>query len=312
MSDSIDGPMRLIMVPCHGIWNPLHRSKDGKTNLGQDQSQWYLAPFQIEGYDHISMIKHGLAAINELLNHLAQEKSVVIFSGSQTKSAAGCLSEAQSYYLLMWNILKISEDELRLLFRGDNELLAFINEIHEGLLKNKISVDSLFEGKYITTEEFALDSFDNLLYSIYRFKQFIGYFPSYITIVGFGFKEDRFRKFHAKAIDFDSNKLKYISIDPNPLYESYLNGDTNFKDTEIYQKYMLDLNKNEFSNAVNLFEKDWYGNRNVLLSKKITRNCQNRYPAYDDVKILQFNEKLSDIEYFEQYVEGKMPWSLKH
>ena len=37
-------------------------------------------------------------------------------------------------------------------------------------------------------EEFARDSFENLLFSICRFKEVVGAYPSKVTVIGFDFK----------------------------------------------------------------------------------------------------------------------------
>lgn len=43
----------------------------------------------------------------------------------------------------------------------------------------------------ITTEEFALDSYQNLLFSIMRFKEVTGRWPGKVTVVGYGMKRRR-------------------------------------------------------------------------------------------------------------------------
>jgi hypothetical protein len=42
-----------------------------------------------------------------------------------------------------------------------------------------------------TLEEFALDSYENLLFSLARFKEFTGRYPTKITVVGYGVKRRR-------------------------------------------------------------------------------------------------------------------------
>lgn len=44
----------------------------------------------------------------------------------------------------------------------------------------------------VTTEEFALDSYQNLLFAIARFREFTGNYPQKITVVGYGMKRNRF------------------------------------------------------------------------------------------------------------------------
>lgn len=61
-------------------------------------------------------------------------------------------------------------------------------------------------------EEFARDSYENLLFSICRFKEATGNYPSRVTVIGFDFKENRFSKLHRKAIGFPKDSFTYIGI----------------------------------------------------------------------------------------------------
>ena len=71
----------------------------------------------------------------------------------------------------------------------------------------------------LTTEDFALDSFQNLLFSIARFKEFTGRYPNRISVVGYEFKKPRFENLHRAAIRWPENKFTYYGIDP---YDSEL------------------------------------------------------------------------------------------
>lgn len=66
-----------------------------------------------------------------------------------------------------------------------------------------------------TTENYAMDSYQNLLFSIARFHEFTGRFPTKITIVGYEFKHRRFTELHRKAISWPRNKFYYVGVDPN-------------------------------------------------------------------------------------------------
>ena len=65
-----------------------------------------------------------------------------------------------------------------------------------------------------TTENYALDSFQNLLFSIARFHEFTGHFPSAITIVGYEFKRPRFTDLHREALRWPIDKFNYVGVDP--------------------------------------------------------------------------------------------------
>ena len=66
----------------------------------------------------------------------------------------------------------------------------------------------------VTTEWFALDSFQNLVFSIARFYEYTGNYPEKITVVSHGFKEFRFKELHRKAIAFPEGRFEFVGIDP--------------------------------------------------------------------------------------------------
>lgn len=290
----------LIIVPCHSIWNQFSNNCKGD-NLGHLPEQWFLAPFQLEGNDHLAFIKHGLQAIRTMAKD-PSNKSVVIFSGSQTKTPAGCISEAQSYFFLMWRLLeRVYSNPDSFPKEFPQEILAYLIDIKSILFLRQISLQDLFTS-LITTEEYALDSFENLLFSLYRFREYTGEFAEKITIVGFGFKEKRFLELHAKAIDFPKDKIRYVAIDPKP--EGY--------DSKKLKAYFDELESLEQRNALELFATDWYGTRRALRVKKKTRNPFKRVNGYDKVRLFDVSGAIEDDEvFFETYIKGKMPWSVK-
>lgn len=290
--------LHLIIVPCHSIWNQFAQV-DGTLNLGHLPEQWFLAPFQLEGNDHLAFIKHGLDAILHLVRDVSNN-SIVVFSGSQTKVQAGCISEGQSYYFLMWRLInQVYEDDDSFPNDFPDDMLKLLNDIKAIMMLRSISVDTLF-ASLVTTEDFALDSFENLLFSLYRCKQFIGEFPRKITIVGFGFKEARFLQLHARAIDFPTKNIQYIAVDPAP---------TNYDPIKL-KAYYDELDNLEFHNALKLFSSDWYGSKTALKTKKKTRNPFKRINSYEDVRLCELEDVIeNDEEFFETYIKGKMPWS---
>lgn len=80
---------------------------------------------------------------------------------------------------------------------------------HRGLLSDK---EELWNRT--TTETFALDSYQNLVFSVCRFRQMTGSYPSKITAVGYKFKEERFRDLHREALGFGEEGWGYVGIDP--------------------------------------------------------------------------------------------------
>ena len=64
-----------------------------------------------------------------------------------------------------------------------------------------------------TTENYALDSYQNLLFSIARFHEYTGRWPSRITVVGYEFKRRRFTELHRAALRWPVDRFEYVGID---------------------------------------------------------------------------------------------------
>lgn len=60
-----------------------------------------------------------------------------------------------------------------------------------------------------------MDSYQNLLFSIARFREYTGHFPHKITIVGYDFKRQRFTDLHRQALRWPSHKFNYVGVDPD-------------------------------------------------------------------------------------------------
>jgi hypothetical protein len=65
-----------------------------------------------------------------------------------------------------------------------------------------------------TTEDHALDSFQNFLFSIARFHEYTGRYPEKITVVGYEMKRRRFTDLHRAALRWPLDKFDYIGVDP--------------------------------------------------------------------------------------------------
>lgn len=105
-------------------------------------------------------------------------ESFLVFSGGQTYPPAGPKSEAQGYW-------EVGRD---LGWSGHPAVAA-----------------------RATTEEFARDSFENLLFGIARFYECTGRKPSLVTAISWAFKDQRF-ELHRAAIDFPPSCFKFIGI----------------------------------------------------------------------------------------------------
>lgn len=240
----------------HLIIVPCH----GIYKIGQPphkQESWYLADFQLEGNDHLCFLDHLDLALAELKK---DPNSYLIISGGETKKEAGPTSEAFSYYAII-----------------------------EKSVKEDFGVDR------VTTENYARDSFENVIFLICRFYEVWKKYPEYITIVGFEFKRDRFLELHlSQALRFPRDKVNYIGNSPAP----------SFPTIEQKEKYFNDLQSSEYVNAVQEFEKDWYGVQQKLKTKRKKRNPFSRLHGY--------TWSNSVIEYFlRQISDGQKPQSNK-
>ncbi|KAG7660726.1 uncharacterized protein J8A68_005688 [[Candida] subhashii] len=208
--------------------------KQGGQTLGVDQNEWHLADFQLEGQDHLVF----RAQILDSLKLLQQdEDSYLIISGGATKKEAGPVSEALSYFQLAQHFIC-----------DDTTLLDRIN-----------------------LEEFARDSFENVIFSLCRFYEIFGAYPENITVVGFEFKRGRFVLHHLEqALCFPKEKVTYIGSSPI----------TDHLTEEARERYYQELESNEFKHALRYFQQDWYGINGSLKEKKKIRNPYNKYHGY--------------------------------
>jgi hypothetical protein len=58
----------------------------------------------------------------------------------------------------------------------------------------------------VHSEEYARDSYENVLFSLCRFFEVTGRYPEKVTVIGFQFKEKRFKDLHRKAVRFPKER----------------------------------------------------------------------------------------------------------
>jgi hypothetical protein len=144
----------------------------------ESEDAWYLLDYQLgQGFPQI-IHSHIQEAINVAKS---DEHSILIFSGGQTREDVGPMSEAASYYY----------------YAQYYQLLTSSSGLMVGL------------------EEYARDSYENILFSICRFHEISGIYPQKITVVGFDFKGKRFTEIIRKAVKFPENSFRYIGLQPN-------------------------------------------------------------------------------------------------
>jgi hypothetical protein len=193
-------------------------------NLRDDpvaDSSWYLRDFQ-RGEPRF-YLEHIRRAV-ELA--AADAGAILIFSGTQTFAAAGPRSESQGYWMLAKQFGWWGSPAAR---------------------------------ERATTEEFALDSLQNVLFSCCRFHEFTGEWPGQITVVGWGFKARRFVELHRAALRFPPERFTYIPVN-DPAH--------------------LEMVEPEEAAHRALFAADPYGSLGSLAEKRVQRNPFQRCHGY--------------------------------
>ncbi|GMH22299.1 hypothetical protein Nepgr_024142 [Nepenthes gracilis] len=140
-----------------------------------DEGSWFLESYQ----KHPGQAATFLTHIQEGVEAAAKdEDALLLFSGGETRKDAGPRSEAQSYWFVA-------------------ESKGWFGE------KQKVRWRAL-------TEEHARDSFENLLFSVCRFRELTGTYPQNITVVSYDFKEERFANLHRSTIGFPESRFSYV------------------------------------------------------------------------------------------------------
>jgi hypothetical protein len=181
---------------------------------------WLLEPYQIgEPPLYLEHIRTGV----ELA--AAEPRSLLVFSGGQTRQAAPW-SEAHGYLAAARRCAWWS---------------------HDGVATRA------------ATEEFARDSFENLLFGVCRFKECAGGYPETVTVVSWGFKAARF-DLHREALRWPAPRFRYCGVN---------------------QPQDLDGARRGEAATVASFRQDRYGTGDVLGSKRAARNPFSRRPPYE-------------------------------
>nr|DAD39974.1 TPA_asm: hypothetical protein HUJ06_014297 [Nelumbo nucifera] len=136
------------------------------------EDSWYLESYQKNPGQAATFLDH----IKEGVEIAAKDEgALLLFSGGETRKDAGPRSEAQSYWAVA-------------------ESKGWFGK------QKDVRWRSL-------TEEHARDSFENLLFSVCRFRELTGVYPHNITVVSYDFKEQRFAHLHRFAIGFPEERF---------------------------------------------------------------------------------------------------------
>lgn len=212
----------------------------------------------------------------------ADPKSLLVFSGGQTRTVS-LQTEAESYFSLAissgMNIPVLQGYDFTIDGAGSSGAVHTASNpkaitasakdvLGKGAHANAgVPTAKGLQGARMTTENFALDSYQNLIFSIARFREYTGSYPERITVVGYGMKKSRFEELHAKALRWPvknftkgQKRFHYVGIDDE--------GDTK-------PEY-----EGEKIKGYSLFERDMYGCHGKLLEKRRSRNPTRRFHPY--------------------------------
>lgn len=201
-----DGTTHLIIVPCHGTYSGLDYAQ------WKGEENWALEPYfrGTNGAFVQAMVDHIRGGVQILASE--GTRALLIFSGGQTRTQAGPRSEATSYH----NVAEANG------FFGFFDKDAEKEEVSpppspvspRGVVEERVPAfrrHPLY--RRVFSEEFARDSYENIIFSICRFHEIVGAYPKEISVVGFEYKRRRFVEFHRAALRFPPNQFHYIGID---------------------------------------------------------------------------------------------------
>lgn len=153
----------------------------------RSEENWILLPFQRGEVP--CYIEHIQAAVRTAA---ADPRSLLVFAGGYSRLEAGPRSEAQSYYWIADHFGWFGYPEVR------NRAI---------------------------TEEFSRDSYENLLYSICRVREYSGAFPSHVTFVSWEFKRARF-DLHRQTMLWPADRFTYLGPNNPPDLQQAIAAET--------------------------------------------------------------------------------------
>jgi hypothetical protein len=264
----------LIVVAGHSVTISGHLE-----DADHDESDWYLLEYQ----KHHGLPEAIIGHIKTGIEYAAADPdSLLMFSGGQTRAITGPESEGSSYYRVadamnLWSLPSSSSSSSS--SSGNNIRGGNVGRRSQ-TLRARTAI-----------EEFATDSFQNLLFSICRFYEITGSYPQKITMVSYTFKKHRFETLHVPALHWPNQKFVYVGIDPPTS--------TGFD--------LVEATKGELENAAKPFENDPYGCHSpILQEKRNERNPFARTPPYE----LTCPDMVELMRYCgpEIIVKNKVPW----
>jgi hypothetical protein len=217
-------------------------------NAAFDDSVWYLYDYQKNKGLPRAIVSHIQAGIRLALD---DPNSLLVFSGGETRARTGPETEGGSYFRVA--------DALDL-WDGRDVFLSRDADASDSVVAN------LTVRARTVSEEYATDSFENMMFSICRFHEVTGHYPNKISLVSFTFKRRRFETLHASALRWPLDRFHYVGIDPPPS--------TGFD--------LAESTEGENNNSLLPFRSDPYGcHSEILQHKRKERNPFSRTAPYE-------------------------------
>jgi hypothetical protein len=217
-----------------------------------EESAWFLQSFQKgDAAYYLQHVEYGVRLAAR------QPGSLLVFSGGATRPEPGPISEAEGYLALAaqfdwWRHPEVAERTV--------------------------------------LENFARDSYENLLFGIARFREATGHYPKGLEMISWGFKRERF-ELHRKTIGWPEGDSRYCYHginDPEDLAGA------------------MRCEAQTFA----AFQRDPWGVREPLRGKRVQRNPFNRAHPYAGScpEIAALLEPQAEDG---SRASGRLPWSVR-
>jgi hypothetical protein len=284
-----------------------------------DKRNWYLQSYQVGQLD--TFVEHMRAGVR-----LARQdpQALLVFSGGETRSQAGPRSEAQGYWIAANHARWFADDDKTAVGSSTSPILTSSSSTSAATTGAAAATADTMEEPVdevslrATTEEFSRDSFENLLFSLCRFREVTGAYPAKVTVVGFSFKAPRFRDLHRAAVRFPIDRYEYIGIDP-PMMQMMQGGseeeagssspDAAKARAEQAEAARAALLASEQTNSYRPFLSDPYSCHAPLLLKKASRNPFRRSHSGYEHGCPEMRSLLRHCG--RSIFEGALPWDPK-
>jgi hypothetical protein len=189
ISSTLSEKDHLIIVAGHAVF------QGNDYTVMDKENDWLLLDYQK------GQLETMLGHLRVGLRLLAEDpQSLLLFSGGQTRATAGHRSEG-SVCRFPWKN-NMSNDVCN--------YIAFSYWMYAQTHGYILPVDE----ERVQLEEYALDSFENVLFSLCRFQELTGRYPRNVTVVSYNFKRARFLQLHRAALKFPEESFRFIGLDP--------------------------------------------------------------------------------------------------